>query len=74
MQIGTDYFASVTLPLSQSEESSDCKEAIWSSGRVKPAVVQVLKRAADQAGAGVSEGGVVAEMSKGGSQEGQHNQ
>lgn len=57
MQIGTDYFASVTLPLSQLEDSLDCEEAIWSSRRVKWAIILALKSAAGWAGTEVSEGG-----------------
>ena len=57
MQIGTDYFASVTLPLLQLEDSLDCEEAIWSSRRVKWAIILVLKSAAGWARTEVSEGG-----------------
>lgn len=57
MQIGTDYFASVTRPLLQLEDSFDCEEAIWSGGRVKQVSSLVLTSAAGWAGSEVSEGG-----------------
>lgn len=57
MQIGTDYFASVTLPLLRLEDSLDCEAAIWTSRRVKRAITLVLKSVTGRTGTEVSEGG-----------------
>lgn len=57
MQIGIDYFASVTLPLLQLQDSFDCEEAIWSSRRVKWALILVQESVAGWVSTEVSKGG-----------------